>query len=366
VKTKTLLIVLGLVVSSVAYGGGRFEQWVVDDNGTKQWYRYGILHREDGPAVERADGRKLWYLNGKLYRIDFLSGQRQWYKNGNSHREDGPAVEWIDGSKGWYLEGEAYTEEAHAAEMKKRESFVYEGKEKTILIMARNQQEALYVSDIEEKISDIYTVITQGELNTFFESEKIKDLFGCDDVSCYSEVIGAYGINLMVTIDILKKTVAWKLHDVSSGGWGLVIYKDEMKMDYSRHDRDGDGFTDDVDQCPDLPEDIDGDEDEDGCPEKPLIKRALDKINKFKKTKRNKTNNIKKHRRRILSVVKLVPCDFPWNELEGLLGRTETGPMRDGYSLDRRYNYHEIVITVLDGKVRKIANNKKDILTGCE
>ena len=32
-------------------------------------------------------------------------------------------------------------------------------------------------------------------------------------------------------------------------------------------DRDGDGIPDDVDKCPDIPEDIDGFEDEDGCPE---------------------------------------------------------------------------------------------------
>ena len=33
------------------------------------------------------------------------------------------------------------------------------------------------------------------------------------------------------------------------------------------HDRDGDGVPDDVDQCPDLPEDKDGVQDQDGCPE---------------------------------------------------------------------------------------------------
>src|SRR5690606_39824875 len=32
-------------------------------------------------------------------------------------------------------------------------------------------------------------------------------------------------------------------------------------------DRDGDGLKDDVDQCPDDPEDKDGFEDEDGCPD---------------------------------------------------------------------------------------------------
>lgn len=32
-------------------------------------------------------------------------------------------------------------------------------------------------------------------------------------------------------------------------------------------DRDGDGIADDIDRCPDEPEDRDGFEDEDGCPE---------------------------------------------------------------------------------------------------
>ena len=44
-----------------------------------------ILHREDGPAVEYANGDKCWYLNDKL------------------HREDGPAVEYANGDKVWYI-----------------------------------------------------------------------------------------------------------------------------------------------------------------------------------------------------------------------------------------------------------------------
>jgi len=43
--------------------------------------------REDGPAVERADGDKLWYRNGQL------------------HRDDGPALEGGDGRKEWYRDG---------------------------------------------------------------------------------------------------------------------------------------------------------------------------------------------------------------------------------------------------------------------
>ena len=35
----------------------------VSDNGDKHWCLNGKLHREDGPAIERADGSKSWYLN---------------------------------------------------------------------------------------------------------------------------------------------------------------------------------------------------------------------------------------------------------------------------------------------------------------
>jgi len=45
-------------------------------------------HREDGPAIEYADGTKCWCLNDKY------------------HREDGPAVEYDDGYKEWYVDGE--------------------------------------------------------------------------------------------------------------------------------------------------------------------------------------------------------------------------------------------------------------------
>ncbi len=46
-----------------------------------------MLHREDGPAIEHANGTKCWYINNKR------------------HREDGPAIEYVDGVKKWYLNG---------------------------------------------------------------------------------------------------------------------------------------------------------------------------------------------------------------------------------------------------------------------
>ena len=84
-------------------------------NGGKEWCLNGELHREDGPAVECADGDKYWYLNGKLHRengpaIDCANGSKSWYLNGDLHREDGPAIEYASGSKYWYLNGEQLSE----------------------------------------------------------------------------------------------------------------------------------------------------------------------------------------------------------------------------------------------------------------
>ena len=88
----------------------------VDDYGTKRWYLNGECHREDGPAVEYADGGKQWFLNGNLHRedgpaVEYADGGKEWFLNGNLHREDGPAVEYANGSKSWYLNGKSLTEE---------------------------------------------------------------------------------------------------------------------------------------------------------------------------------------------------------------------------------------------------------------
>jgi len=39
-------------------------------NGGRIWYLNGRRHREDGPAVEYAEGSTGWYLNGLLHRVD--------------------------------------------------------------------------------------------------------------------------------------------------------------------------------------------------------------------------------------------------------------------------------------------------------
>lgn len=56
-----------------------------------RYFKNGLHHREDGPAVEFMSGTKYWYING-LY-----------------HREDGPAREFYNGnSKNWYYRGKCF------------------------------------------------------------------------------------------------------------------------------------------------------------------------------------------------------------------------------------------------------------------
>ena len=71
----------------------------------------GELHREDGPAIECANGNNSWYRNGELHRedgpaIECANGTKYWYRNGELHREDGPAIEYANGNKHWYRNGE--------------------------------------------------------------------------------------------------------------------------------------------------------------------------------------------------------------------------------------------------------------------
>ena len=101
------------------------EQYIkIDEHGAKFYYsdkEMTVFHREDGPAVEWADGYKAWCINNKLHRedgpaIERVDGTRCWYVDGTRHREDGPAVEDADGRKVWWVNGERHREDGPAVE----------------------------------------------------------------------------------------------------------------------------------------------------------------------------------------------------------------------------------------------------------
>lgn len=79
----------------------------------------GKFHRDDGPAIEYADGSKFWYKNGKLHRtdgpaIEYPNGTVVWYNNGLVHRDGGPAWQG-DLFQIWHSFGDKHREDGPAA-----------------------------------------------------------------------------------------------------------------------------------------------------------------------------------------------------------------------------------------------------------
>ncbi len=98
----------------------------VQSDGAKHWYLYGVLHRDDGPAVERPGGEKWWFQYGKVHRedgpaIERANGSKQWFRHGKCHRTDGPALECADGSKEYWLNGERWDDGASVLARQKAE-----------------------------------------------------------------------------------------------------------------------------------------------------------------------------------------------------------------------------------------------------
>jgi hypothetical protein len=92
------------------------------ENGNRVWRNEaGQIHREDGPAVEYANGTKVWYINNLRHRedgpaIEDKSGAREWWFNNKLHRETGPARITEDGSKVWYIRGTMHRKDGPAIE----------------------------------------------------------------------------------------------------------------------------------------------------------------------------------------------------------------------------------------------------------
>ena len=89
----------------------------IDDYGTTRWFNSdGILHREDGPAIEHADGNQYWLVNGILHRDEFegpaaihANFRKEWFLRGILHRTSGPAVEYDNGDAEWWIDNSRLT-----------------------------------------------------------------------------------------------------------------------------------------------------------------------------------------------------------------------------------------------------------------
>jgi hypothetical protein len=62
-----------------------YTRYQIDESLTIRYYDSdGLLHREDGPAVQYADGGAMWLIHGQCNRLD------------------GPAIENASGYKAWF------------------------------------------------------------------------------------------------------------------------------------------------------------------------------------------------------------------------------------------------------------------------
>ncbi len=74
------------------------------------WYYHGARHRRDGPAVQTGSYWFMWLQHGAHHRDDGPSSMYDtscvsWCKNGMSHRDVMPAVIYVAGEMVWYRDG---------------------------------------------------------------------------------------------------------------------------------------------------------------------------------------------------------------------------------------------------------------------
>lgn len=92
----------------------KIERTIDEDGAVRYYNENGLLHREDGPAVEYCrsghGGGNRWFYNGKKHRTDgpavtHVDGTTEWWIDGVRHRLEGPAVEYSQGGGKWFYNG---------------------------------------------------------------------------------------------------------------------------------------------------------------------------------------------------------------------------------------------------------------------
>lgn len=92
---------------------------VKQPDGTKQWHKYGLLHRIAAPAIIHSNGFQQWYQNNKLHRLKgpaviHPDGTQEWWYEGKRHRENNPAIIHPHGAYCWYIDDQLHRENGPA------------------------------------------------------------------------------------------------------------------------------------------------------------------------------------------------------------------------------------------------------------
>jgi hypothetical protein len=84
---------------------------VIRPDGTEEWRVDGELHREGGPALVSPDGLEMsFYRRGLLHNdngpaVILANGRVEYWRDGRLHCDDNPAVIREDGTEEWWLDG---------------------------------------------------------------------------------------------------------------------------------------------------------------------------------------------------------------------------------------------------------------------
>lgn len=87
-----------------------------------------------------------------------------------------------------------------------------EYKDKVFLVIKNSNQKMFTNDAIDIATKFKLQIVTIDEINSFLELEKIKDILGCDDVLCFSDIIGAFNINYVMLIKNKGKTAVIELY----------------------------------------------------------------------------------------------------------------------------------------------------------
>lgn len=118
------------------YQTRNYGSYIVDTEKVNSGYIKGTIHRDNGPAIEKINGDRLYFKLGKLHRfvrpaIDCVNGYKEYHFDGELdskywpaiigpdgsveywikgklHRTDGPAIIKSDGSKHYYINGKLH------------------------------------------------------------------------------------------------------------------------------------------------------------------------------------------------------------------------------------------------------------------
>jgi len=120
-----------------------------------------ILHRIDGPAIERYGGYKRWCIDGK------------------THRLDGPAIKHANGGKSWYIDGERLLGEAEfEAHPLRIEYLKNKGKQMTLQEQLKQLRQNHYTIKQKYIKESKYLIkqINETSILTYEDGEKLRKI----------------------------------------------------------------------------------------------------------------------------------------------------------------------------------------------